>query len=53
MDTQLAPKTQMDQTTESMTWIVTRSSGDSGWVASPLMIMSSTWPYEACLGRAP
>lgn len=32
----------------TMTWIVTRIDKDSDWMVSPLMVMSSLWPYEAC-----
>ena len=32
----------------SVIWIVTRVDKQSAWSAAPLMIMSSTWPYEAC-----
>ena len=52
-ETQAAPKLDLPQGSERMVWLVTRSSGDSRWEAAPLMIFSSTWPYEACLGRAP
>lgn len=33
---------------KSMIWIVTRQNTESDWSAAPLMIMSSSWPYEAC-----
>lgn len=36
----------------TMTWVVTRLDNKSDWVSSPLMIMSSLWPYEAC-GETP
>ncbi len=52
-ETQPEPKSGISQGSERMVWVVTRSGGDTGWVASPLMVMSSTWPYEACLGKAP
>ena len=33
---------------QEMLWIVTRPGKDAEWSAAPLMIMSSSWPYEAC-----
>ena len=33
---------------KSMIWIVTRQNKETDWSAAPLMILSSSWPYEAC-----
>lgn len=53
IETQAASKLGLPQGSETMVWVVIETGGDSGWEASPLLIFSSTWPYEACLGSAP
>jgi hypothetical protein len=37
---------------ETVIWIITRTSDDATWESAPLMTMSSLWPYQAC-GVAP
>lgn len=37
---------------DTMTWVVTRTDQEAEWIASPLMVMSALWPYEAC-GKMP
>ncbi len=53
VDTEITPKNDPSSRPESMAWIVTRSGKDAEWQSSPLMVLSSTWPYEACLGKVP
>jgi hypothetical protein len=31
-----------------MIWFINRNDPQSEWTVAPLMIMSSSWPYEAC-----
>jgi len=53
VDTEISPKSDPSTTPESMLWIVTRPNKGADWEASPLMVLSSIWPYEACLGKSP
>jgi len=53
VETRLSNKPGVSNESDSMLWIVTRSSKDAEWESAPLMIMSSTWPYQACGGVGP
>lgn len=53
IETHAAPKSDLSQGSERMLWVVTKMNEAAEWDAAPLMIFSSTWPYEACLGKTP
>jgi hypothetical protein len=36
-----------------MIWLVTKTDEEAAWASMPLMALSSTWPYEACLESGP
>ncbi len=39
-----------DETDPELIWIVMRPNQQSEWAAAMLATMSSSWPYETCVG---
>jgi len=53
VESEIASAEDQDLIGEKITWIVFREDENADWSAYLLMAMSSSWPYEACLGGIP